>query len=199
MSNEIRLFKTVIRMINKFLPEMLEANRITLAYLITGIIGSKDVQLRQIVGKVAYRNKETSLVERFQRFIRNENIVVKVEFNPFVELILSGLSQSQLVLAIDSTKVGGGCICLMVSIVYKSRALPLCWTVFKGRKGHSATDIQLALMQTLQSLLPTTQDVIILGDGELTSALTVKAHRFSKTAQTKIEKAGGTIEVLPLL
>jgi large subunit ribosomal protein L15 len=41
--------------------------------------------------------------------------------------------------------------------------------------------------------------VAILGDGELTSALTVKAHRFSKTAQTKIEKAGGTIEVLPLL
>jgi hypothetical protein len=156
-------------MINKFLPEMLEANRITLAYLITGIIGSKDVQLRQIAGKVVYRNKETSLVERFRRFIRNENIVVKVEFNPFVELILSGLSQSQLVLAIDSTKVGGGCICLMVSIVYKSRALPLCWTVFKGRKGHSATDIQLTLMQTLQSLLPTTQDVIILGDGEFDS------------------------------
>jgi hypothetical protein len=156
-------------MINKFLPEMLEANRITLAYLITGIIGSKDVQLRQIAGKVAYRNKETSLVERFRRFIRNENIVVKVEFNPFVELILSGLSQSQLVLAIDSTKVGGGCICLMISIVYKSRALPLCWTVFKGRKGHSATDIQLTLMQTLQSLLPTTQDVIILGDGEFDS------------------------------
>ena len=41
--------------------------------------------------------------------------------------------------------------------------------------------------------------VAILGDGELTSALTVKAHRFSKTAQSKIETAGGTIEVLPLL
>jgi large subunit ribosomal protein L15 len=40
--------------------------------------------------------------------------------------------------------------------------------------------------------------VAILGDGELTSALTVKAHRFSKNAQAKIEAAGGTIEVLPL-
>jgi large subunit ribosomal protein L15 len=31
----------------------------------------------------------------------------------------------------------------------------------------------------------------ILGNGELTIALTVHAHKFSKTAQEKIEKAGG--------
>jgi large subunit ribosomal protein L15 len=40
--------------------------------------------------------------------------------------------------------------------------------------------------------------VAILGDGELTAALTVKAHRFSKSAQEKIEAAGGTVEILPL-
>ena len=31
----------------------------------------------------------------------------------------------------------------------------------------------------------------ILGTGELTRAITVKAHRFSKDAKAKIEKAGG--------
>ena len=36
----------------------------------------------------------------------------------------------------------------------------------------------------------------ILGDGELKSALTVKAHKFSKSAQEKITKAGGKFEVL---
>jgi large subunit ribosomal protein L15 len=40
--------------------------------------------------------------------------------------------------------------------------------------------------------------VAILGNGELTSALTIKAHRFSKSAQAKIEAAGGAVEVLPL-
>jgi len=40
--------------------------------------------------------------------------------------------------------------------------------------------------------------VAILGNGELSSALTVKAHRFSKSAKEKIEAAGGTVEVLPL-
>jgi large subunit ribosomal protein L15 len=37
----------------------------------------------------------------------------------------------------------------------------------------------------------------ILGDGDLTSALTVQAHRFSKSAQEKITKAGGKTELLP--
>jgi len=36
----------------------------------------------------------------------------------------------------------------------------------------------------------------ILGDGELTKALTVKAHKFSKSAVAKIEAAGGKAEVI---
>ncbi len=36
----------------------------------------------------------------------------------------------------------------------------------------------------------------ILGNGELTHALTVSAHFFSKSAQEKITKAGGKVEVL---
>ncbi len=36
----------------------------------------------------------------------------------------------------------------------------------------------------------------ILGDGELTKALTVKAHKFSKSAEEKIKAAGGTVEIL---
>jgi large subunit ribosomal protein L15 len=40
------------------------------------------------------------------------------------------------------------------------------------------------------------QLVKILGDGEVNSALTVHAHKFSKSAQEKITKAGGKVEVL---
>jgi len=38
--------------------------------------------------------------------------------------------------------------------------------------------------------------VKVLGDGELSTALTVQAHKFSKSAQEKITKAGGKCEVL---
>jgi large subunit ribosomal protein L15 len=38
--------------------------------------------------------------------------------------------------------------------------------------------------------------VKVLGQGELSKALTVHAHKFSKSAQEKIEKAGGKIVVV---
>ena len=38
--------------------------------------------------------------------------------------------------------------------------------------------------------------VKVLGAGELSKALTVHAHKFSKSAQEKIEKAGGKIAVV---
>ena len=38
--------------------------------------------------------------------------------------------------------------------------------------------------------------VKVLGTGQLSSAITVHAHKFSKSAQEKIEKAGGKTQVL---
>jgi large subunit ribosomal protein L15 len=45
-------------------------------------------------------------------------------------------------------------------------------------------------------VIKTKHPVKILGDGELTLAITVHAHKFSKSAQEKITKAGGKVEVL---
>ena len=45
-------------------------------------------------------------------------------------------------------------------------------------------------------VITTKRPVKILGDGELKSAITVHAHKFSKSAEEKIIKAGGKIEIL---
>jgi large subunit ribosomal protein L15 len=45
-------------------------------------------------------------------------------------------------------------------------------------------------------VIHTKRPVKILGDGEISIAITVHAHKFSKTAQEKITKAGGKFEVL---
>jgi large subunit ribosomal protein L15 len=64
--------------------------------------------------------------------------------------------------------------------------------VFKP--GSEVTPAELVLAGMLRTVK---SPVAILGRGKLPHALTVKAHRFSKTAQQKIEAAGGKIEVLP--
>jgi large subunit ribosomal protein L15 len=45
-------------------------------------------------------------------------------------------------------------------------------------------------------VISTKHPVKILGNGELKAAITVHAHKFSKSAQEKITKAGGKFEVL---
>jgi large subunit ribosomal protein L15 len=47
-----------------------------------------------------------------------------------------------------------------------------------------------------QGVLKGCDRVKVLGDGQITKALTVQAHAFSESAKQKIEKVGGRIEVL---
>jgi len=45
-------------------------------------------------------------------------------------------------------------------------------------------------------LIRTPNRIKVLGEGDLTKALTVEAWSFSKTAQEKIQKAGGSVKVV---
>ena len=50
-----------------------------------------------------------------------------------------------------------------------------------------------------RGLIPKKATVVkVLGDGELSKKLTLKVHRVSASAREKIEKAGGTIEIVPV-
>jgi large subunit ribosomal protein L15 len=42
-----------------------------------------------------------------------------------------------------------------------------------------------------------TLPIKILGNGDLTKAIVVQAHKFSKSAEAKIQAAGGRVEVIP--
>lgn len=52
-------------------------------------------------------------------------------------------------------------------------------------------DVTPAVMAKVGLLKKATDPVVILGDGELKSAVTIVAHRFSTSAREKIEAAGG--------
>lgn len=63
---------------------------------------------------------------------------------------------------------------------------------------EAGAEVTPELLASLRIIRPTGGPVVILGDGEITAALHVKAHRFSDSARQKIEVAGGTVEVLSL-
>ncbi|NCF66187.1 MAG: 50S ribosomal protein L15 [Chloroflexi bacterium] len=59
-------------------------------------------------------------------------------------------------------------------------------------------DVTPEVMAAIGLLKKADDPVVVLGDGDVSAPLTVKAHRFSAVAKEKIEAAGGSIEILPL-
>jgi len=140
----------------------------TLAGLISGIVGSCKSNLPEIANKVPDGAKPESRVKRFSRWLQNKDVGAEIHFLPFVLELLSGLTASlgTLVLAIDGSTVGRGCICLMVSVIYKKRALPIAWLVVKGKKGHFPEDIHIELVKRVIKMIPKGTHVVFVGDGE---------------------------------
>jgi hypothetical protein len=139
----------------------------TLALLICGIVGAQHVQFAQVADHVPIRGRKTeSLIGRFRRFVKHEALSPEALWLPFARAVLEGLAQAPLTLLVDGTVAGRGCVVLMASVVYHGRAIPLLWTVVKGKKGHLPQELHCALIRRLQELIPTQASVVLLGDGE---------------------------------
>ena len=63
---------------------------------------------------------------------------------------------------------------------------------------EAGTDVGPELYVAAGFVKSLTTPIVILGEGEVSVAWNIKAHRFSASAKEKIEAAGGTVEILPL-
>lgn len=95
-------------------------------------------------------------------------------------------------------------MCLMVSIVFKKRAIPFCWLSRTGKKGHFPESMHIDLLQQVALLLPPCR-VVVLGDGEfdgnqLLDFIQTKGWEFAlRTAlDRKIESLGESIAIKEL-
>src|SRR5262249_43691403 len=96
----------------------------------------------------------------------NKRIVEEVYFLPYVELLLTQLALETLVVVMDGSVVGRGCLALMLHVVYKGRALPLVWRVRQSPKGHCPEELHVALVELVSLMVPEGAKVVFLGDGE---------------------------------
>lgn len=172
MSDNLRRYRSVQRGLKKLYPREPKGNVLrhldTLAALISGIVGSKSTHLPQIATKIVDENKPESRVKTYSRWLANENVDYETYYLPYVETLLASLTHHNrpLVFVMDVSAVGRGCLILMLSVVYKGRALPLIWSTLTGNKGHLAEEVHLALLQRAHAIVPANTTVIFLGDGE---------------------------------
>jgi hypothetical protein len=139
----------------------------TLVALICGLAGGQRAHLATIADHApSGRADQESVIARFRRWLKHDAQTVDGWLLPVAEALLANLAQQPLVLAIDGSVVGRGCVALMVSVIYQGRALPLAWVVVQGQKGHFPQETHCALLAQVQPLIPPDTEVTVLGDGE---------------------------------
>jgi hypothetical protein len=160
--------------------------------LISGIVASNRTQLPAIANKVPTFTKIESRVKRFKRWVDNQRIDFEGYYLPYAQQLLTNLASHSLILIMDSSPVGRKCRTLMLSVVYKNRALPLTWLVAQGSKGHFSEEDHITLVEQIEAIIPEGTDIIFLGDGEfdginlLAKIESVGFHYVCRTAKDTI-------------
>lgn len=174
MTDNVRRFRAIHQALLTYYPGAAKGNfarhLVTLAALITGIVGARRSNLPEIASKAPDRAKAESRVKRYSRFLKNEHVTYEAFFMPFLKELLGALAQQgPVAIVVDGSSIGRECVVLMASVIYKKRALPLAWILRRGKKGHFSAQVHLELFERLQSIVPETADRVFLGDGEFDS------------------------------
>ena len=139
----------------------------TLVCMVSGVLGNSSVQLPEMASGVHKQVKTNSKIKQFKRFLLNKFTNYDTCYLPFIEPLLEKMSQrGELIFAIDGSTCGRGCMVLMISLVYKKRAIPIIWLTKKAKKGHLPEEMHCQLIESLMKILPFGCRKVLLGDGE---------------------------------
>ena len=167
MTDRYKVYLKVLKALKQMISFSREGHLVTLAMMISGIVMGKNAQLSAISAEVPAQIKEQSVEMRLRRWVKHRSIDVEVAYLPFAQQILSALAAlGPLVLVMDGSQVGRKCMVLMVGVLYKKRALPLAWVVYRGVKGHTTAQRHIQALEKVLPLLPEGSEVILLGDAE---------------------------------
>jgi hypothetical protein len=143
-----------------------ERHLITLAMMVAGIVTGRNAQLSAVSSEILVAAKEKSIEMRLRRWVKHSQVDVEVVYMPFVRQILEALASTGLILVMDGSQAGRGCMVLMVGVLYKKRALPIAWVVYKGKKGHTTAQRHIQALEKVLPLIPAGCEVVLLGDAE---------------------------------
>jgi hypothetical protein len=159
MRDNLRLYHTMTAQISTWLPDERITRVRNLALFLTGLYLSRKVHLPLIVRKWPTAGKVPSLVNRLRRFLDDPRVCVRTYYRPVAESLVGAIRGQPIRLILDTTKLGFYYRLLTVSVACHKRALPLVWSVHRGKKGWSAVEKQIALLRWVAKLIPAGSEV----------------------------------------
>jgi hypothetical protein len=166
MTDRYKVYTKILKVLKEMVKLSHPGHVLTLAMIIAGLVTSRKAQLPAVSAEIEADAKESSTEMRFRRWVKNASIDADAIYMPFAKQILQALSDESLRLVMDGSQIGRGCMVLMVSVLYKKRALPLAWIVYEGKKGHTTGKRHVEALTKVELLLPANCQVILLGDAE---------------------------------
>lgn len=166
MTDRYQVYTKVLKVLKGMLKLCHPGHLVTMAMMIAGIVMSRNAQLSSVSAETATKAKDKSNEMRLRRWVKHAGIDAEAIYLPFARQILETLSHAPMVLVMDGSQVGRGCMVLMMGVLYQTRALPLVWIVYKGKKGHTTAERHIEALGKVLPLIPSGSKVVLLGDAE---------------------------------
>lgn len=107
------------------------------------------------------KSKETAISRLWQSSLWNVFTVMNALVREIVTLTTN--KGQTLILMMDQTKLDGDRQCLMVSLAFRGRALPVFWKVVESR-GSLGFDVQKEVLNAVYKMIPCGVKVLLMGD-----------------------------------
>jgi hypothetical protein len=166
MTDRYQVYIKVLKMLKQMTQTYHQGHLATLAMMITGIVLSRHAQLSTMSLDIPAESKDKSIEMRLRRWVKDSRVETDAIYMPFARQLLEALASLPLILVLDGSQAGRGCMVLMVGVIFKKRALPIAWLVYRGKKGHTTAQRHIQALEKVIPLLPAGCEVVLLGDAE---------------------------------
>jgi hypothetical protein len=136
----------------------------TLAWAMTGTLLQKTISLPAWASVLPDATDAAAREQRFRRWLDSPLVDVQRVYAPFIRSALAAWSSHPLYVGLDTTRVGNRLVIARTAVIYRGRAVPLAWQVFKRKSVMLAFNQYAGLVQYTAQLVPANATVILLGD-----------------------------------
>jgi hypothetical protein len=164
MSDSLTLYDTLFSVVRKAQPHE-DARRLRVfVWAVVGLLVEKTICLPLIALAIVSTAKAASRIRRVRRFLANPHVSVRAYYDGLIRGALADWAGQRIFLILDTTTVAGRLCILRVSLVYRGRAIPLCWQVYERKGVALPFKLYREVLGHVRTLLPPGVTVVLLGD-----------------------------------
>jgi hypothetical protein len=169
MSDSQQMYRTLVSALWEHIPRRVfgDIRRLmTLAWAVVGLCLTQTINFNKwgegVISNALYA---ASHQRRFQRWLRNEHVKPASFYEPLLKVALGKWQATDIIyLALDTSVLPKGYVLIRSSLVYRGRAIPVSWRVFKHASATVGYEDYKPVLEQALTLLPEGIPIVLLAD-----------------------------------